>query len=296
MGNTVQSEIHNLKPSLKNSWKWTTRSYRRSKIWHLLRSLQWWGPCCAARRSKAAAASVDLRRNLASQDILERSLHERYISGEGITTLSWNEGASILHVPRRAGKERHGNDQEIEAPGVHGYMNVLHSTFGQENPADKCISCNVSVVEPLSDQCTGTSNSSATAQWACVFVRHMRTCYCCCWRSSISRVRQHTVPCGLIHDNWLRRNVWERRKMWNTYVQLEGRCADTTDFDGIYFMGDVVGTEKEGSVLVKYIRPVQLEGRYNWPAIEDILDTPVDDMSTEEIDVVHHHFLKRTKD
>ena len=69
-----------------------------------------------------------------------------------------------------------------------------------------------------------------------------------------------------------------------------------TDFDGMYFEGEVVRTDKEGSVLVKYLRPVQLEGRYNWPAIEDIFDTPVDDVSTEEIGVAHHNFLKRTKE
>ena len=65
------------------------------------------------------------------------------------------------------------------------------------------------------------------------------------------------------------------------------------DVDGMYFVGE----EKEGSVQVKYLCPVGGRmNRFNWPAIEDIFDTSVDDVSTEEIGVAHHNFLKCTKD
>ncbi len=93
------------------------------------------------------------------------------------------------------------------------------------------------------------------------------------------------------------------------------------DFDGMYFVGEVVRTEKEGSVLVKYLRPVGGQmSRYTWPATEDVFDTPEEDIFLpwipaplvtggrnrtqfllreglrEEIGVAHHAFLKHTKD
>ena len=104
------------------------------------------------------------------------------------------------------------------------------------------------------------------------------------------------------------------------YVTTQFRVGAylVADFDGMYFVGEVVRSEEESSVRVKYMHPVGGQmSRYTWPASEDIFDTPTEDIFLpwipaplvtggrnrtqfllreglrEEIGVAHHAFLKR---
>ena len=89
------------------------------------------------------------------------------------------------------------------------------------------------------------------------------------------------------------------------------------DFDGTYFVGEVLQSPNEGSVKVKYLRATGGQmNRYNWPEVDDIDDTPIDHIFLpwipapyvtggrhrtqyvlregvrESIGVAHHKFLK----
>ena len=104
------------------------------------------------------------------------------------------------------------------------------------------------------------------------------------------------------------------------YVTTQFRVGAylVADFDGMYFVGELVRSEEESSVRVKYMHPVGGQmSRYTWPASEDIFDTPTEDIFLpwipaplvtggrnrtqfllreglrEEIGVAHHAFLKR---
>ena len=51
------------------------------------------------------------------------------------------------------------------------------------------------------------------------------------------------------------------------------------NFKGMYFVSEVVRQETGGAVRVKYLRAVRGKlNRYNWPAIEDVDDTPVEEI------------------
>ena len=51
------------------------------------------------------------------------------------------------------------------------------------------------------------------------------------------------------------------------------------DFDGMYFVGEVVRRETDGAMRVKYPRTVRGKlNRYNWTAIEDVDDTSVEEI------------------
>ena len=85
------------------------------------------------------------------------------------------------------------------------------------------------------------------------------------------------------------------------------------DFDGMYFVGEVVRQETDGAGRVKYLRIVGGRRNRNWPAIDNVDDTPVEEIFLpqisapqatggrnvlqeglpEKIATAHHKFLKR---